>query len=71
MEKKRNIQLVVKKVSFSEAENDDDIYWAGISHSERLKSLFELRKIGFGGLARDKAKIEKVVVKRTLQDEEI
>ena len=67
MEKKRKIITVVKKVTFAEAENADDEYWANTSVDERLKELVELRKMVFGDAF---SEIEKVVTKRSMYDED-
>ncbi len=68
MEKKRKIEKVVRKVSFAEAEELDDIYWSEKTEEERLKVLIDLRKTFWGG---DKtiAKIQKIVFKYSLYEE--
>lgn len=68
MEKKRKIELVVKKVTFAEAEKADDEYWAKASEEERLQELIRLRQMTYGNI-RD-TKIKKVVFKRSIHDEE-
>ncbi|MEO8821490.1 MAG: hypothetical protein ABI267_06620 [Ginsengibacter sp.] len=67
MEKKRKIKLVVKKVTFAEAEIADDEYWAKASVEERLQELTELRSMFFGNTGR---RIAKVVSKRNRYEEE-
>ncbi|HWR32276.1 MAG TPA: hypothetical protein VN451_02020 [Chitinophagaceae bacterium] len=47
MKKKRKIAMEVKKVSFAEAEEADNLYWSNASEQERLKSSIELRQIFF------------------------
>jgi hypothetical protein len=68
MEKKRKIAMVVRKVSFAEAEELDDIYWAEKTEEERLKVLIDLRKIFWGSNIK-KPKIQKVVFKYNLYEE--
>lgn len=67
MEKERKIKAVVRQVTFEEAENADDEYWANASAEERLEGLVELRKMFFGDGNR---RIEKVVSKRKRYKEE-
>ena len=67
MEKKRKIEMVVNKVSFAEAEELDDNYWAKKNEEERLKALIDLRKTFWGGNLK-KAKIKKVVSKYNLYE---
>jgi len=67
MEKQRKIELVVKKVTFAEAEKADDEYWANASAEERLQELIELRSIFFGNTGK---RIKKVVSKRNRYEEE-
>ena len=45
MKQERKIAMVVKKVTYAEAELADDNYWANASHAERLNTLYELRKL--------------------------
>lgn len=66
MEKKSKIELVVKKLSFAEAEEEDDLYWANTTEEERLNTLYDLRKMSLN----QNKKIEKVVSKRSLYEEE-
>ena len=70
MEKKRNIQAVVRQVSFAEAEEVDNLYWSNASYEERLRHAFMLRSIQFGNELKRTDRIEKVVFKRNLYDEE-
>ncbi len=65
VEKKRKIAMVGRKVSFAEAEEADDIYWANASYAERLNTIYDLRKM-FGG----DGKIKKVAKKRSIYEEE-
>ena len=67
MKNKRKISLVVKKISFSEAEEADDKYWAMASAEERLRELISLRKLFSGNSA---LKIKKAVSQRGLYEEE-
>jgi len=69
MEKKRKIKKIVRKISFAEAEEADDLYWAGTSVKERLNTLIELRKIFSGDLAKGKHRIAKVVSKYNFHEE--
>ena len=68
MEKKRKIEMVVRKVSFAEAEELDDIYWAEKTEEDRLKVLIDLRKTFWGNNIK-KPKIQKVVFKYCLYEE--
>jgi hypothetical protein len=68
MEKKRNIQAVVKKVSFAEADEADDIYWSKASYEEKLKHALMLRSIQFGNDLKIADRIEKVVSFRKLNE---
>jgi hypothetical protein len=65
--KQRKIAMVVKKFSFCEAEEADDLFWADANENERLNALFDLRLMVFG--AATKKKISKVVFKRSLYEE--
>lgn len=67
MEKERKIKPVVKKVTFAEAENADDEYWANATAEERLQELIELRNMFFVDADR---RIKKVVSKRNRYEEE-
>jgi hypothetical protein len=67
MAKERKITLVVKKLSFKEAEEADDRYWAEKSAEYRLRALMDLREMAFGN-SKDKS-IKKVVYKRSLHEE--
>ena len=44
MEKKRKIEMVVKKVSFAEAEEEELMYWAKLSVKERLTAAAKWNK---------------------------
>ncbi|MEP6846176.1 MAG: hypothetical protein ABI861_09235 [Panacibacter sp.] len=44
MEQKRKIELVGRKISFAEAEEADDVYWANASVEERLAETERLRR---------------------------
>ena len=65
MEKKRNIAMVVQTVSFVEAEEDDDIFYASLSPEKRLEMLMDLRRTIFGNRKR---KIQKIVHKRSMYE---
>jgi hypothetical protein len=67
MAKKRKIALVAKRLSFKEAEEADDTYWAEKSAEYRLRALMDLREMVFGNI-KDQS-IKKVVYKRSLHDE--
>ena len=62
MKTKRTISMEVRKVSFLEAEELDDRYWAERTEEERLKVLIDLRKTFWGGNLKQ-TKIKKVVNK--------
>ena len=70
MKKKRNIAMVVRKISFAEAEEADNLYWSNASEEERLRSVIELRNLFFGRKKIKGNKINKVVYKRSLYEEE-
>jgi hypothetical protein len=65
--KKDRSNWTVRKVSFAEAEELDNQYYASLSDVERLVILMELRSL----IDPEKDKIEKVVFKRSLHEEEI
>ena len=67
MDKERKIKKVVKKMTFAEAENADDQYWANATAEERLQELIELRSMFFGNAEK---KIKKVVSKRNRYEED-
>ncbi|MEO6136446.1 MAG: hypothetical protein ABIP35_14905 [Ginsengibacter sp.] len=67
METARKILPIVRKVSFAEAEEADDEFWAQATAEERLKELVELRKLVFGNAD---IKIRKIVSRRSLYDDE-
>jgi len=43
MEKSRKIQAVVRKVTFTDAEKADNIYWTNATAVERFNELASLR----------------------------
>lgn len=65
--KKRKIECVVKKVSFSEAEEADDKYWSEKPAEYCLKALMDLREMVFGNIKNQS--IEKIVYKRSIHEE--
>jgi hypothetical protein len=65
--KKDRSNWTVKKVSLAEAEELDNQYYSSLSYEERLIILMELRSLIDPG----KSKIEKVVFKKNLHEEEI
>lgn len=67
MAKERKIALMVKKLSFKEAEEADDEYWAEKSAEYCLRALMDLREMAFGNY-KDQS-IKKVVYKRRLHEE--
>jgi len=67
MEKERKIKIVVKKVTFAEAEKADDEYWAQASPEERLQELVDLRRIVFGDAEN---RMKKIISRRSIYDEE-
>ena len=69
MEHKRKIERVVTKVSFAEAEEADDKYWANATIDERLNELLSLRQMVFGN-DNDNLKMQKVVHKRSIYEEQ-
>lgn len=66
MPQERKIAAVVKKLSFKEAEEADDLYWAQTSIEYRLHTLFELREMVYGD--RINQSIKKVVCKRSIHE---
>ena len=69
MQKERQIKAVVKKVSFAEAEEADNLYWANTSEQERLNALFDLRLMLADDSKIGQSKISKVVFKSSLYEE--
>ncbi len=67
MEKKRKMISVVSKMTFAEAEEADDKYWAIASVDERLNELISLRKLVFGNST---VKMKKIVSQRSIYEEE-
>jgi hypothetical protein len=64
---KRDIALVINFVSYKEAEQKDNSYYAKLSAEELLKECFDLRKLNyFGGKQNNLPRIEKVgsIIKR-------
>lgn len=47
MKKKRDIKISVNFVSFKEAEQNDNLYYAKLSPEELLKECFDLRKLNY------------------------
>ena len=68
MDKERKIKKIVRKLTFAEAEEADDEYWANTTAEERLQELIRLRQMAYGHI-RD-TKIKKVVFKRSIHDKE-
>ncbi len=64
MENKRKITPVVRRVSFAEAEELDNQYYAGLSEVERLEVLMNLRSM----LESNVKSIIPVVVKRYIHE---
>jgi len=62
----RKIQPIVRKVTFEQAEEADNVYWANATAEERFSELADLRVLVFGGEAAER--IEKVVRKRYLYE---
>lgn len=50
MKEERKIETVVRKLSFAEAEENDNLYWANKTAEERLNELISLRVMVFGDL---------------------
>lgn len=69
MQKERQIKAVVKKVSFAEAEEADNLYWANTSEQEQLNALFDLRLMLAYDSKSEISKISKVVFKYSLYEE--
>jgi len=70
MYKERKIKPVVRKFSsFKEAEEADDNYWANTSEEERLNALIDLRSM-FSDDVNDEVRIQKVVIKRSIYEED-
>lgn len=64
MNNSRKIQPVVRKVTFTQAEEADDYYWANATEEERFNELADLRKMVFG--SEEIGRIKKVVRKISL-----
>ncbi len=57
----RDIKMVVNFVTYKEAEENDNRYYADLSAEELLKECFDLRRLNyFNGKVNDLPKIEKV-----------
>ena len=70
MDKERKIKPVVRKFSsFKEAEEADDTYWANTSEEERLNALIDLRSM-FLDDVNEEVRIQKVVIKRSIYEED-
>jgi hypothetical protein len=70
MEKERKIKPFVRKFSsFKETEEADDNYWANTNEEERLNALIDLRKMFLDNYD-DEPRIQKVVTKRSLYEED-
>lgn len=67
METARRILSIVRKVSFAEAEEADDEFWAKATPEDRLAELVKLRKLVFGNTD---VQIKKIVSRRSLYDDE-
>lgn len=66
MVKERKIKKIVRKLTFAEAEEADDEYWANATTKERLQELLRLRKMVYGELINQR--IEKVVFKGSIHE---
>jgi hypothetical protein len=66
MLRKRKIAMVVKKLSFKEAEEAEDEYWANTSVEERLQEFMRLRKMVYGDLLNQP--MQKVVFKGSVYE---
>jgi hypothetical protein len=70
MKQERKILPVVRKFSsFQEADDADDAYWASITEEQRLNALIDLREM-FSGDSDDGNRIQKVVFKRSIYEQE-
>lgn len=70
MKNERKIEIVGRVVSFAQAEEDDDKFWANASVEERWHELVNLRWMVFGTRDNKPLKIEKVVKKRSLYEDD-
>ena len=74
MEKKRKIEIVATKVSFTEDEDEELIYWANLSVHERMSAAAEWNRKVWQHILKDKypERIEKTGGKRdkSLTDED-
>jgi hypothetical protein len=63
VKKKRAIKITVNFVSYKEAEQNDNLYYAKMSPEELLKECFDLRKLNyFNNKENNLPRIEKVGV---------
>lgn len=62
--RERKIALVVKKGSFEDVENADNIYWANTNEVQRFRALIDHRKTFFKANER----IQKIVFKKSLYE---
>ncbi len=70
MKSERKIEIVGRKLSFAEAEDEDDKFWANASVDERWNELVNLRMMVFGMKNSKPLRIAKVVRKRSLYAED-
>jgi hypothetical protein len=70
MKSDRKIEIVGRTVSFAQAEEDDDRFWANATFEERWNELVSLRWMVFGDKNSKPVKIAKVVKKRSLYEED-
>ncbi|HEU0227521.1 MAG TPA: hypothetical protein VFQ86_07270 [Arachidicoccus soli] len=68
MKKERKMQMVVRKVSFAEAEEADNVYWANATEEERINELVSLRWMVWGKEGKVQ-KISKEVHKRSIYED--
>ncbi len=63
MQKNRNIKIAVNFVSYAEAEEKENLYYAKMSAEDLLEECFDLRKLNyFNGKENNLPRIEKVGV---------
>ena len=71
MEPVRKIEVVGRTLSFAEAEDEDDKFWANASVEKRIEELVNLRWMVFGDDENTTpARIAMVVTKRSLYEED-
>jgi hypothetical protein len=68
MAEERKIAIVGRTLSFAEAEDADDKFWAKASVEERWKELVNLRMMVFGSGSGEPLKMQKVVRKRSFYE---